>query len=110
MKNNQMIPAEGNDIIKKALPCKTVPLSLFPGAKRNELAWCAIPEHDSLEQLLESFTAAPQFARIDLEKLLQRKGEGSFRVLLLGENDYYLRQAAAYLTAMSHKIKKTRRL
>lgn len=83
--------------------CRTVPLRRLPGTARSELSFCSIPDADSGEQLIQSFQAAPQFSQISLEKLLKRKGDAGFRVVLLGENDYYLRQAAAYLTAMSHK-------
>lgn len=89
--------------VQKAPVCRTVPLRCMPGISRTELALCSIPEQDSLSELTSSFQGAPQFSQIPLEKLLARRGTGSFRLILLGENDYYLRQAAAYLTAISRK-------
>jgi len=83
--------------------CRTVPLQRVPGAERRELASCKAPVQDSAEQLTRAFQAAPQFSQIVLDKVLARKGKGSFRMVLLGENDYYLRQAAAYLTAIARK-------
>lgn len=83
--------------------CRTVPLQRLPGADRRELASCKTPVQDSLETLKRAFQSAPQFSQISLDKVLARKGKGSFRMVLLGENDYYLRQAAAYLTAIARK-------
>ena len=81
--------------------CRVVPLGRVPGAKRDELAVCRLPGEDSPEQLMAAFRAAPQFSQISVETLLKQKG--NLRVVLLGEKDYYLRQAAVYLTAMSRK-------
>ena len=86
--------------------CRTVPLQRLPNADRRELAACKVPLQDSLETLTAAFRAAPQFSQIPLEKVLARKGKGGFRMVLLGENDYYLRQAAAYLTAIARKGQK----
>jgi len=86
--------------------CRTVPLQRLPGADRRELAACKVPVQDTLETLTLAFRSAPQFSQIPLEKVLARRDKGSFRMVLLGENDYYLRQAAAYLTAMARKSKK----
>ena len=86
--------------------CRTVPLQRLPGADRRDLASCKAPVQDSLEQLTAAFQSAPQFSQIPLDKVLKGKGKGSFRMVLLGENDYYLRQAAAYLTAIARKSKK----
>lgn len=108
MKQTPFLSAPQSESPKAAAPvCRTVPLHRLPRASRRELAFCAVPDQDSTEQLLQAFQAAPQFSQISLEKLLERKGNGSFRVVLLGENDYYLRQAAAYLTALSRKNRKT---
>ena len=86
--------------------CRTVPLQRLPGADRRDLASCKAPVQDSVEQLTAAFQSAPQFSQIPLDKVLKSKGKGSFRMVLLGENDYYLRQAAAYLTAIARKNKK----
>ena len=86
--------------------CRTVPLQRLPGADRRDLASCKAPVQDSVEQLTAAFQSAPQFSQIPLDKVLKGKGKGSFRMVLLGENDYYLRQAAAYLTAIARKNKK----
>lgn len=83
--------------------CRTVPLQRLPGADRRDLASCKAPVQDSLEKLTAAFQAAPQFSQIPLEKILSRKGKGRMRMVLLGENDYYLRQAAAYFTAIVRK-------
>ena len=85
--------------------CRTVPLQHLPGVDRREIAVCKVPLQDSLDTLTQAFRAAPQFSRVPLEKLLSRRGQDSFRLVLLGENDYYLRQAAAYLTAIAAKNK-----
>ena len=91
--NNIHVPAA------QAAPCRTVPLLLVPGMSRRELARCPLPAGDSPEELAESFMAAPQFKGIDTTELL-RRGKNGLRVILLGENSYYSRQAAAYLAAM----------
>lgn len=83
--------------------CRTVPLQRLPGADRRDLASCKAPVQDSLESLKQAFQSAPQFSQIALDKVFARKGKGGFRMVLLGENDYYLRQAAAYLTAIARK-------
>lgn len=88
--------------------CRTVPLRRLSGAPRKALAYCTLPQRDSGEQLIQAFQAAPQFRQISLEKLVDGKGDNGFRVVLMGENDYYLRQAAVYLTAMSHKGRTSR--
>lgn len=106
MNQPYIIPVTHMDTTK-APTCRTVPLRCLPGMDRRELAFCDVPSQDNLSQLTCAFQAAPQFSQIPLEKLLERKGNGSFRLILLGENDYYLRQAAAYLTAFSLKTKST---
>ena len=83
--------------------CRTVPLQRLPGADRRDLASCKAPVQDSLDQLTLAFQSAPQFSSIALDKVLARKGKGRMRMVLLGENDYYLRQAAAYFTAIVRK-------
>lgn len=83
--------------------CRTVPLQRLPNADRRQLSSCKLPLQDSLETLTQAFRAAPQFSQIPLEQFLARRD--SFRLVLLGENDYYLRQAAAYLSAMARKSK-----
>lgn len=85
--------------------CRTVPLQHLPGVDRREMAICKVPLQDSLETLTQAFQSAPQFSQIPLETVLARRGQGSFRLVLLGEHDYYLRQAAAYLTAIAAKNK-----
>ena len=108
MNQTQIMPASKNDAALAAAPvCRTVPLRRLPGASRQELAFCNLPHQDSADQLTLAFQSAPQFSQISLEKLMERKGSDSFRVVLLGENDYYLRQAAAYLTALAQKTVKT---
>ena len=106
MNQTQMMPVLSNEVPQDTAPvCHIVPLTRFSDAHR-ELPFCAVPAQDSMEQLTRAFRAAPQFSQIPLEKLLERKGSRSFRMILLGENTYYLRQAAAYLTALSLKTRK----
>lgn len=104
MNQTQIMPAPKST--PAAPVCRTVPLQHLPGADRRELASCKAPVQDSRETLTHAFCSAPQFSQIPLDKVLSRKGKGGFRMVLLGENDYYLRQAAAYLTAIARKTKK----
>lgn len=104
----QTMTAPRNETPKAAPLCRTVPLRRLSNAPRRELAYCTVPERDSADQLIEAFQSAPQFSQISLETLMGRKGDSGFRVVLLGENDYYLRQAAVYLTALSRKGRKSR--
>lgn len=104
----QTMTAPRNETPKAPPLCRTVPLRRLPNAPRRELAYCTVPERDSAEALIQAFQAAPQFSQISLETLIGRKGDSGFRVVLLGENDYYLRQAAVYLTALSRKGRKGR--
>lgn len=97
-----------NQPLKKAsiqLPvCQTVPLLPLPPFPGKEMAYCCIPDGGSAEQLAYAFHAAPQFSSIPLDTLFDQKQFARLRMILIGSNDYYLRQAAAYLTAFSaHK-------
>ena len=96
------------EMTQSAPLCRTVPLRRLSGAPRKALAYCTLPQRDSAEQLIQAFQSAPQFRQISLEKLVEGKGDNGFRVVLMGENDYYLRQAAVYLTAMSHRGRTSR--
>lgn len=104
MKQTQPISYSLPADIRPAL-CRIVPLKRVPGEKRSELAVCSLPEGDSPEQLAAAFKAAPQFNRISVEKILKHKG--GLRIILMGENDYYLRQAAVYMAAMCRKQRDT---
>ena len=64
--------------------CRTVPLQHLPGVDRREMAICKVPLQDSLETLTQAFRSAPQFSQIPLETVLARRGQGSFRLVLLG--------------------------
>ena len=81
--------------------CQTVPLCPITPFSEKEMAYCSIPNEDSIEQLMSALRAAPQFSDISPENLFSHKRSNNLRVILLGNNDYYLRQAAAYLTAFS---------
>ena len=80
----QTMTAPRNETPKAAPLCRTVPLRRLSNAPRRELAYCAVPERDSADQLIEAFQAAPQFSQISLETLMGRKGDSGFRVVLLG--------------------------
>jgi hypothetical protein len=58
-----------------------------------------IPWRSRYEKIADSFVLSVILA----VNHLARMGNGSLRMVLLGENDYYLRQAAAYLTAIARK-------
>jgi len=107
MNRTQTMPAPKS--ASAAPVCRTVPLQRLPGAERRELAACKLPVQDSAETLTAAFRAAPQFSQIPLDKILARKGGDGLRMVLLGENDYYLRQAAVYLTAMARKSAQTKK-
>ena len=79
--------------------CRTVPLRKLPGIPRGEIACCELPK-DTPAQLLHVFQSAPQFSKIPPGKMLPH-ALGRHRMILLGPNSYYLRQAAAYLSAIS---------
>ena len=79
--------------------CRTVPLRKLPGIPRGEIACCELPK-DTPAQLLHVFQSAPQFSKIPPGKMLPH-ALGRHRMILLGPNNYYLRQAAAYLSAIS---------
>lgn len=87
--------------------CRTVPLRRLPGVERSTLACCSIPT-DEPARLKAAMKGAPQFARVEPDKLLSRAVGGALRVILVGEHDYYLRQAAVYLTALSVRTRKDR--
>lgn len=102
---NQTVPMRKNTAPQPSV-CRTVPLQRLPGADCRELAACKLPLQDTQETLAASFRAAPQFSQISLEKVLSRKGNHGLRMVLLGENNYYLRQAAVYLTAIATQSRK----
>ena len=81
--------------------CRVAKLGLIPAFPLGELGYCPVPTEDKPDALLRAFRAAPQFNRISYEELLRGKTSENLRVILMGENDYYLRQAAMYLTALS---------
>lgn len=78
----------------------SAPLKKAPGIPLSQLGLCSLPLHIGREALLASFRAAPQFSGIDPQTLLMRQRNG-LRVLLLAENEYYARQCALYLSALS---------
>ena len=103
MKRTQLTTSDAS-VPSRAIPiCRTVPLQRLPNLGRDEMAYCAIPDRDPKEQLLLAFRSAPQFSRISPETILEHSGANNLRVILLGESDYYIRQAAAYLTALAKK-------
>ncbi len=51
-------------------------------------------------ELCEQFAGAPQFQGIDLVDIWEKSRE-YLGVILVGENDYYLKQAAMYMTTMA---------
>lgn len=57
-----------------------------------------LPREDRPENALEAFRSAPQFAQV--EELPRRNSDGGLRVLLIGPERYYRRQAAVYLSAL----------
>ena len=102
--NQMMITTPQQKAAVQAPVCRTVPLLTLPPFPGKEMAYCSIPDGDNIEQLARAFHAAPQFSGISPDALLKHKQSDSLRVILLGSDDYYLRQAAAYLTAFSrHK-------
>lgn len=83
--------------------CRMVSLQTLPQFPENEMAYCAIPSADDPEVQTRAFLAAPQFKGIVPAALLKQKQSENLRVILLGSNDYYIRQAAAYLTAFAQQ-------
>ena len=81
--------------------CQTTPLRKLPGYEKNKLAYCTLPQ-GTPEELMHTFQTAPQFSKVHPEELLKKE---QLRVLLFGTDSYYLRQAAAYLSAMHSKEK-----
>ena len=81
--------------------CQTTPLRKLPGYEKNKLAYCTLPQ-GTPEELMQTFQTAPQFSKVHPEELLKKE---QLRVLLFGTDSYYLRQAAAYLSAMHSKEK-----
>ena len=81
--------------------CRTPRLKKLPDFPLKEMALCPLPQDDPAA-LRRDFDAAPQFRRLNAEELLKRADRG-LRIVLLGEDSFYTRQAAAYLTAMCGK-------
>ena len=81
--------------------CQTTPLRKLPGYEKNKLAYCTLPQGTPVE-LMHTFQTAPQFSNVRPKELLEKE---QLRVLLFGTDSYYLRQAAAYLSAMHSKEK-----
>ena len=79
--------------------CHFVPLMPLDHFPLDRMARCYLPLNDR-EDLLRAFGAAPQFSEINPVSLLSQHPDG-LRVILLTESDYYARQAAAYLAALS---------
>lgn len=82
--------------------CQTAKLHLLPGFPRDKLAYCPLPVQSG-DRLLKAFRSAPQFTKIDPEQVLKQKP--CLRVILLAEDDYYARQAALCLTALSREAR-----
>ena len=102
MNRTETAPAPRRKAAAPAAPvCRVAKLGLIPEFPLGELGYCPVPTEDKPDALLRAFRAAPQFSRISYEELLRGKTSENFRVILMGENDYYLRQAAMYLTALS---------
>ncbi len=83
--------------------CQTAPLRKLPGHEKDKLAYCPFPKGSAAE-LMQTFQTAPQFSDIQPQELLEKE---NLRVLLFGTDSYYLRQAAAYLSAMHAQMKES---
>lgn len=59
-----------------------------------------LPKTCSKEELEKQFLQAPQFNNISLEDSLRRR-HGELRVILVGNQDYYMEQCAMYLSEMA---------
>jgi len=100
-----MLNTNSAAIAKAAAPaaaspiCHFVPLMTLDNFPLDRMARCYLPLNNR-EELLTAFGAAPQFADINPVSLLNQQPDG-LRVILLTESDYYARQAAAYLAALS---------
>lgn len=103
MKQMMLTPTPKQKNIAQAPVCHMVPLLPLPQFPGKEMAYCPIPGKDSPEQLSRAFRAAPQFGGISPDALLKQRYSNNLRIILLGNNDYYLRQAAVYLTAFSQQ-------
>lgn len=79
--------------------CQPVPLHDNPNFPPYEITFSFLPQQE-MRELMAAFRTAPQFAAIQPEDLLQRQSEG-LRVVLIGSEPYYNRQAACYLSAMA---------
>lgn len=84
--------------------CSCVPLHSIPGLPKRQAARCPLLQQDK-KQMLAAFQAAPQFSGIPVKSLLRRRQEG-LRVLLLGQSDYYNRQAACYLASLAGPVQR----
>jgi len=100
-----MLNTNSAAIAKAAAPaaaspiCHFVPLMTLDNFPLDRMARCYLPLNNR-EELLTAFGAAPQFSDINPVTLLNQQPDG-LRVILLTESDYYARQAAAYLAALS---------
>ena len=84
-------------------PAPEAPLCLPLREERQEegLRLAPLPAGEDRAGLLAAFRAAPQFSRVG--ELPRRDGKGRLRVLLLGRDRYYCRQAAVYLSALTRQ-------
>ena len=82
--------------------CRPARLKGIGQMSKRELAYCPFPKDDR-DELRSVFEAAPQFARINVDKVLPKTKQHA-RVILISENGYDARQAALYLAAMSSQI------
>ncbi len=81
-------------------PCYPVQVKKLMGKEFSKLHL-----KKSLAELRRDFVAAPQFAAVDVEQILEQRRNGEIRVILLAQEDYYPRQAATYLASMGRLLR-----
>ena len=82
--------------------CRPARLKGIGQMSKRDLAYCPFPK-GTQDELCAAFEAAPQFAGINVGKVLPKTKQHA-RVILISENGYDARQAALYLAAMSSQI------
>lgn len=100
----ELLPSPEVPTKDKPIPvCFPVPLCSTPRDDRK-LNYCPLLSDKPMSLLLQQLAVSHPFKKLDLEALL-RQYQGTMKVILLGEDRYYVRQAAVYLATIAQMLR-----